>query len=193
MRLGTTATFFCFLVPLLASSSASGELVGSLRIGAAIPSIKTGGVELDGDSGYSIDASFGLRISDFVQWDVAEIAYSSADQNGAGIGTFTASSLMFGTGIRIGALGPDSKFHPYGSFGIGGALVDFEQGKFTGHTEWGFEWSVGAGVLYDISDGKSIGARYRYRSSSYDEVSGFAILEIDINIHTIAFEIAFGG
>ena len=193
MRLRSAATIFFSLALLLTSSRAFAELTGSLGIGAAIPSIEQGGVELDGSAGYSLSASFGSRLSDFIQWDAVELAYSSADQNTAGIGTYTASSFAIGTGIRIGNFDHDVKFHPYGSFGVGGARVDFEQAGSSFFAEWGFEWSVGAGALYDVSDGKAIGARYRYRSSSYDEILGVAIPEINVNIHTITFEIAFGG
>jgi opacity protein-like surface antigen len=177
-----------FLFP----STALAEWVGSANIGVAIPSLAQGGVELEGDSGYSFGASLGVRLNDLVQWDTAEISYASADQSDFVLGTITTSSLALGTGVRIGLFGSDSKFHPYGSFGIGGARLSFEEAGVS-VAGWGFEWNIGAGLLYDYSETMALGARYRYRSSSFDELSGVSIPEFDVNIHTITFEIAFGG
>ena len=186
------ASLACALM-VFSSSAALAGLVATASIGAAIPSLEQFDTTLDGDSGYSIGGSLGMRFGDMIQWDTAELSYQSADQNDIFLGQYTSSALTIGTGIRLGMFGDDSKFHPYVSFGLGGSRDNFESGGLDVITEWGFEWNAGGGILFDVTDSVSVGARYRYRSNSFDEAFGVPISEVTIGVHNISFEIAFGG
>ena len=184
-----------FLVALMSfsPSTALADWIATASIGAAIPSLEQFDTTIDGDSGYSIGGSLGMRFGDMIQCDTAELSYQSADQNDIFLGQYTSSALTIGTGIRLGMFGDGSKFHPYVSFGLGGSRDNFEAGGVDVITEWGFEWNAGGGVLFDVTDSVSVGARYRYRSNSFDEAFGVPISEVTIGVHNISFEIAFGG
>lgn len=186
MRTFRNSLLLLAILPFNASTAAAG-VVATANVGVAIPSLELEALNVSesGNSGYSVGGSLGFRFSDVVQWDTAEFTYQSADQSDISIGQYTSSALSIGTGMRVGMFG-EGVFHPYVSYGVGGARLDFEQLGIDFISEWGFEWNVGAGLLIDLNDSVSMGARYRYRRSYMDEIFGVAI-------HNISLEISFGG
>ncbi len=193
MRAFRNSLLLLAILPFNASTAAAG-LVTTANAGVAIPSLAVESLNLSesGNSGYSIGGSLGFRLGDVVQWDIAEFAYQSADQSDITIGRYTSSALSIGTGMRVGMFG-EGAVHPYVSYGIGGARLDFERIGIDFISEWGFEWNVGAGLLIDLNDSVSMGARYRYRRSYLDEMFGIPISEITVGIHNVSLEILFGG
>jgi len=178
------ASLACALM-VFSSSAALAGLVATASIGTAIPSVEQGGVQFDGDAGFNLGASLGIRIGDMIQWDAIEVNYMSSDQVDNLFGNYTAKDTTIGTGVRVGLFGGNSRFHPYASIGIGGTRIDVVD-------QWGFEWNVGGGILFDLTDSLAVGVRYRYRGAKIDS-SGISGSDLDVNTQTVAFEVVFGG
>lgn len=172
--------------------AATAEFVGGFELGLAVPSIEASGFEGNGNTGVDVGGFAGYRYSDILQWDVVELHYMSAAQDDA-FGPYTTSNLALGTGVRLGLFGENSIVHPYFSMGVGGSRVNIEAAGVDFKVEWGFEWNVGIGVLVDASANTSMGVRYRYRTSSISDNPFVVADDIDINLHTIDFELVFGG
>ena len=192
MRNLTSLALSAFLVSFTLAVSppavfAGNGLYATASIGPASDSTEMGGSELSsGGTGYAVGGSVGARFGDFIQYDVWEVTYMSRSQPG-----YTWSVLNVGTGFRFGAFAESSRLHPYLSAGIGGSRAE-ENLLGLANSEWGFEWNVGGGVLVDITDSIALGVRYRYRSSAYDTLNGVSVPEVNLNIHQISFEVAFG-
>ena len=173
------------------SSNALAGLVGSVSVGAALPSVEELGAESGGDAGYMLGGSIGWRFGNLIQWDWVETYYMSGEQTGVS-GPFTANNVSLGTGVRIGSFGDDFRFHPYASFGIAASETSTGNLFSRDNWQWGFEWNAGIGFLYNVSDRFAIGARYRYRSTSISRNNALSLNPLDINIHTIGAEIMWG-
>jgi hypothetical protein len=187
LTLGALILALSFSLP----TAALAGLVGSASVGVVMPNLEAGGVEEAGDSGYIFGGSLGWRFGNVVQWDTIEAFYMSANQSD-NLGQYTANNYSIGSGLRIGSFGKESRFHPYASFGVAGSRTDFEAGGFTLAAEWGFEWNAGVGLLFDLTDQTAAGVRYRYRSTSIPSFLGLPGLDVNVNLHTIAVEFAFG-
>ncbi len=173
------------------SSNALAGLVGSVSVGAALPSVELLGVESGGDAGYMLGGSIGWRFGNLIQWDWVETYYMSGEQTDVS-GSYTANNFSFGTGVRIGIFGDDSRFHPYASFGIAASETSTGELFNRYNWQWGFEWNAGVGFLVNITDRFAVGGRYRYRSTSISSDNAFSTNPLDINIHTIGGEIVWG-
>jgi len=173
--------------------------MAGFEFGLAAPGVEASGLQVDGDVGVDLGGFAGYRLSDLIQWDVVEVHYISApisapqtDEFGPFTATATASEIALGTGIRLGLFGEDSVVHPYLSWGLGGNRLNIEFQGSDLSSDWEFEWNLGFGVLVDASRNTSMGFRYRYRTSSFSFRSFFPASDIDVNTHSVNFEMAFG-
>ncbi len=165
--------------------------MAGFEFGLAAPGVEASGLQVDGDVGVDLGGFAGYRLSDLIQWDVVEVHYMSAPQTGD-LGPYTASKIALGTCIRLGLFGGNSIIHPYLSWGLGGNRLNIEIQGVDLSSDWEFEWSLGFGVLVNASRNTSMGFRYRYRTSSFSFRSFFPASDIDVNTHSVNFEMAFG-
>ena len=124
--------------------------------------------------GFEVAGSAGLEMG-WIRWDVFEIAYDQVQSAAKSVVPNidgTTSLLSLGTGFRVGPFQKDYRVYPYVSLGFaGGRLETNGSGIFTDFSQWGFEWSAGAGVEARILDRLRAGVRYRYRSVSMENSS----------------------
>ena len=180
------------LVALLAfPSSVQASLVGTAFGGVALPKIKANSVEADGETGYDFGVSLGWQLNDWLRWDAFEFHYISANHANA-LGTFTSDDLALGSGARIGIFKRDWRLNPYISAGVGGSRISHEQGPVIAY-EWALEWNVGAGVEFQLDYFTAVGVRYRYRSAKLDTLGNIPGSKVELSMHTIGIEFAFGG
>ena len=183
--------FFCLTQPAMAET----KFFGAVRGGVTLTSAEVVGVEADGDTGYNVGGSFGLQFGDYVRWDIFDLAYMSADQTDVS-GAWDSSALSLGAGLRFGAFSPEMKFHPYASAGVAGNRVEIGQGSSV-RWQWGFEWNVGVGAEYMLSESVMLGLRYRYRRTDinllyYIPAYGFyTSVNYKVNLQTISLELLF--
>lgn len=180
------------LLALLAfPASIQASLVGTAFGGVALPKIKANSVEADGDTGYDFGVSLGWQLNDWLRWDAFEFHYISANHANV-LGTFTTDDLALGSGARIGIFKRDWRFHPFISAGVGGSRISHEQGSVIAY-EWVLEWNAGAGVEFQLDYFTAVGVRYRYRSAKLDTLGNIPGSKIELSMHTIGIEFAFGG
>lgn len=154
------------------SSSASAGMKSyvALRGGIALPEFEdASGSTTSGKDGALMGVSLGIQPLDFLRWDVLDFSYFDAWQSRsiAGIPAgFGYSNMTLGTGFRAGYFADDWKWHPYVSLGLAGNRSIYEQGGER-KSRWYFQWSVGAGVEYDIMDRIGLGVRYQFSQSDF--------------------------
>ena len=177
-------------VVLAAGAAGAGPIVAG-HVGVGLPRAQAGALEESGDLGVALGASLGWRFDEFVQWDAVEFGYLSAPQQDA-FGSYTASQLAVGTGLRLGVFRDSARLHPYMSFGFGGSRTSWEIIGFPDVAQWGFEWSAGAGFLFDLTPTMAAGLRYRYRGATLDSLPGAPQQDVDVRVHAIEVELSFG-
>ena len=185
--------FLSFLSVLMMFNAtyAFAGVVGTGSVGVAIPSLQIGDIEEGGDAGYMVGGSVGFRFSKWIQWDVLETYYMSADQHDQYESyMYTGSNWTVGSGFRFGQFSQDSRFHPYASIGLAGSRTNIESG-YSYTWQWGFEWNAGVGFLYDFGEETALGIRYRYRSTRISSLLGYPV-NLNVNIHTVGIEFAWG-
>lgn len=176
---------------IFSSTYAFSGVVGTGSVGVALPSLESGNSEEGGDAGYMVGGSIGWRFSGWVQWDILETYYMSADQHDSYEGyMYTGSNWTIGSGLRFGRFTADSRFHPYVSGGVAGSRTTIESGSVY-IWQWGFEWNAGVGFLYDVGESTGLGIRYRYRSTDIPSILGYPV-DLNVNIHTVAVEFVWG-
>ena len=161
--------FLC--VSMTTSATAGMKTYAAIRGGLAIPEFEPdGGSTVNGKDGVLVGASVGIQPMDFLRWDVIDFSYFNAWQSRpvAGIPAgFGYSNLVLGTAFRAGYFADDWKWYPYVSLGLAGNRSIYER-EGDRKSRWYFQWSVGAGVEYDIMDRMGIGVRYQYSRSDFD-------------------------
>ena len=185
--LATSLLFVLLAFP----SSALASLVGTAFGGVALPYIQADDIEADGDTGYDFGVSLGWQLNDWVRWDAFEFHYISVNNSNV-LGNFTTDNLALGSSARVGIFKRDWRLHPYISAGVGGSRVSHEQGPVIVY-EWGLEWNAGGGVEFQLDHFTAVGVRYRYRSAKLDTLGSVPGSKIELNMHTIGAEFAFGG
>ena len=185
--LGTGLLFVLLAFP----SSTLASLVGTAFGGVALPNIQADEIEADGDTGYDFGVSLGWQLNDWVRWDAFEFHYISVN-NANVLGKFTTDNLALGSSARVGIFKRDWRLHPYISAGVGGSRISHEQGPVILY-ERGLEWNAGGGVEFQLDYFTAVGVRYRYRSTKLDTLGSVPGSKIELNMHTIGVEFAFGG
>ena len=203
------------LSPLILAASVSAvdaevRFVASGRFGAAFANDLTLSLDpqifavtgnfLDGPGfgqsqpGYEVGGSLGLQFGNWIRWDVFDLGYSFTTQNFSFPGPdpvqfdTNASTLVYGTGVRVGRFSPEARWRPFVSVGLGAAYARLnapEQALFpflvTVDTikGWGFEWDVGAGIEFGFADRGAAAVRLRYRQSHVTfRKDGLAIVDL---------------
>lgn len=194
----TALALFAFSTAWVSESNATVKGVGTVRVGAAFPSLSEQGVSLDIDPGVDVGVTLGAQFGDYFRLDAVDFSY-------LGGSTVVANSkyddlfLIIGTGVRLGLFKATMPLHPYLSVGVGGAYGRETVDGFDRAAGWGFEWSVGTGLEYQVARNFGIGLRYRYRSSTINYLTytgGFPpyfYFSPTVSAHTLGVELSFMG
>lgn len=157
--------------------------------GLALPTFSTP------DSGWSAGGALGYRFSlpirleagiDYLSLGSAETALGKV-----GVDATVALASVYWDVITIAG------FTPYLSGGVGFAItsMDGPAGIATGSNDWGFAYSLGAGVSYALSARWSVDLGYRYLdlgSRSTSAPGGLAAMEVDdLSAHQVRFGIRY--
>lgn len=158
--------------------------------------IPLSGVEVKFDPGFRVGVAGGYNITDFIGVEL-ETGYMYNSVKSVGdVGNVDASlshiPLMANVVLRYDK--PNCKWVPYGGAGAGGdvSILNLDQVAGVDGTDSSivFAWQAFAGVRYKLNDAMSIGAGYKFYSSSAAswDVSGFGSDSIKIgkaNVHSI--------
>ena len=158
------------------------------------------GVEVKFDPGFRVGVAGGYNITDFIGVELETGYMYNSVKSVTGVGSIDASlshiPMMANVVLRYDK--PDCKWVPYGGAGAGGdvSVINLDQVDADGTIIDGtdssivFAWQAFAGVRYKLNDAMSIGAGYKFYSSSAAswDVSGFGSDSIKIgraNVHSI--------
>jgi len=156
------------------------RFVGTIGGGAGIPVLFG-----RGNVGGFVTGTLGARFGDFVQWDVADIAWFGSLQSEPGFPQYNAYSTFLGTAARFGYFGENWPVHPYLSAGLGAGAVRYRVPFVIDVRDWGFAGNVGVGL--EVPLGRHVAAAVRYRwFAVHDDFSG-----VRANLHAIGAELSF--
>ena len=207
-------------IRFVASAHLGGAFVNNLALDinpAALVLPVAGNPTSESQPGYAIGGSLGAQFGNWIRWDIVDLGYSLNDQRfsfplGPPQNSFSASSSMivYGTGIRVGRFSPESRWHPFVSFGVGAAysrlnlpntdrfplpiqifptLVFAPFLQLESWKGWGFEWDAGFGIEYAFADRGAAAIRFRYRQSDVSFRKNSAAVEaVNPLTYTTAFE-----
>lgn len=195
----TALALFAFSTAWVSESNATVKGVGTVRVGAAFPSISFPELgNFDINSGVDVGLTLGAQFGDYFRLDAVDFSYLGASTLSGGIKTDDLV-LIIGTGVRIGLFKATMPLHPYLSVGVGGAYGRETVDGLDEAAGWGFEWSVGTGLEYQVARNFGIGLRYRYRSSTINYLTytgGFPpyfYVSPTVSAHTLGVELSFMG
>ncbi|MFP6638746.1 MAG: outer membrane beta-barrel protein [Myxococcota bacterium] len=147
------------------------------------------GDTLDGETGWAVAGSAGLRLNDYVIYELLSVEYAKSRYDNEKF-----ANLILVTDFRFGVFDDSLPVNPYLLVGLGAARVDLElapQG-FGNVTDWSLAWQLGAGLTYPAPHGVSIGIFYRYTHSASNN-AGHRMPPFDwaIDFHSLGVEINF--
>jgi len=189
-------SFGAALAPLLVlflsafAANADGErMYGTLSIGASVPEVSIAGVPSNTGANGDFGAAFGVQSSETFRWDVAEVRYVNFAGTDLGFGT-SKSALSLGTTMNWGYFAESASVQPFVSLGLGAERLRYQNGADgLFKNDWAFQWSLGGGVSFNVSDKVGTAIRYRY-SKTNRSTEG---VDFSVNANVVTLEITYFG
>lgn len=149
------------------------------------------GMILDGDAGWAVAGSAGLRLNDYVIYELLSVEYGKSEFE---YGNFTTLTLI--SDFRFGVFNDSLPVNPYVLVGLGATRLDLPlpgaEGILFDTSDWSLAWQLGAGVTYSVSRGVSVGIAYRYtRSKSSNSDHRMPDFDWVVDFHSLGVEINF--